>query len=538
LPARAPAPAPCTAHASVPALSPSLRSSPAPAVVSQSSHSPVSVSAYAPAVPQHPDKVFETLFEKNVFPHFCRVFEQFDLDHDDVDATISSGITDDGFKKMVECFKVKQSRASCSRTAAQHTAEGSNREGQKKKDKKEKKKEAEVPYKCRQEFSKLSKEDATNFADMFWKSTLGELCQQPISLPPDYPLLDVALHSIAHPMLNPDPFFSFCLWLSNHCSIPHVRGCRGEVIVSSFAQDPENCENFWNMVSLIRFCHLLRFWHRDSFLSKAQCIFELCYCNASTSMFDLCADKEAARALRECMRLIDLDYVQFEARLSSTLTSRWILLSAGRCVKQWGHRSSYDFEQCEVEKETNYGEKWRHLIFSYAVMALLYSEFNGNKHGPLGHYDFRDLCKLGRVGDAAPAKFVYTSKIVQGGQGECSDYLGHNIVALAVCKRGSILRVSYNHNVLFSSTVDHAEERLIDGLFKDPSAFIPKSHAKIFRDGQRVNIEEHMKHISVYTSLEPCQQCSGKLHIAEVPELVFCQRDWVSDFFCKEYICC
>jgi tRNA(Arg) A34 adenosine deaminase TadA len=131
---------------------------------------------------------------------------------------------------------------------------------------------------------------------------------------------------------------------------------------------------------------------------------------------------------------------------------------------------------------------------------------------------------------------VYSSKVVEDGQGECSDYLGHNIVALAVCKRGSILRVSYNHNVLFSSTVDHAEERLIDGLFKDPSAFIAKSHAKIFNGGQRVNIEEHMKHISVYTSLEPCQQCSGKLHIAEVPELVFCQRDWVSLFCEKIYL--
>ena len=173
-------------------------------------------------------------------------------------------------------------------------------------------------------------------------------------------------------------------------------------------------------------------------------------------------------------------------------------------------------------------------------MALLYSEFNGNKQGPLGLYHFRHRCKIGQVGEAVSTegtpKFVYSSKIVEDGPGECSDYLGHNIVALAVCKRGSILRVSYNHNVLFSSTVDHAEERLIDGLFKDPSAFIAKSHAKIFNGGQRVNIEEHMKHISVYTSLEPCQQCSGKLHIAEVPELVFCQRDWVSLFCEKIYL--
>jgi tRNA(Arg) A34 adenosine deaminase TadA len=287
---------------------------------------------------------------------------------------------------------------------------------------------------------------------------------------------------------------------------------------------------------LIRFCHLVRVWNQDSFVSKSQCIFELCYCSASSNMLMLCSDKETARSLREFMKLLELGYSHTETCKPSILTSRWILLHAGRCVKQWGHRSAYDFEQCEVEKETNRGEKWRHLIFSYAVMTLVCCEFNGNKQGPLGHYHFRDLCRLGQVqsrsqatnSEEAKPTFVYSSKMVQqDGRGECSDYLGHNIVALAVCKRGSILRVSYNHNVLFSSTVDHAEERLIDGLFKDPSAFIAKSHARIFSGGQRVNIEEHMKHISVYTSLEPCQQCSGKLHIAEIPELVFCQRDWV-----------
>ena len=136
--------------------------------------------------------------------------------------------------------------------------------------------------------------------------------------------------------------------------------------------------------------------------------------------------------------------------------------------------------------------------------------------------------------DEDASRFVYASKITEGNKpSEASDYLGHNIVALAVCKRGSVLRVSYNHNVLFSSTVDHAEERLIDGLFKDPAAFIAKSHAEIFRGDQRVNIEQHMKHISVYTSLEPCQQCSGKMHIAEVPEVIFCQRDWVR----KQLVC-
>ncbi len=336
-----------------------------------------------------------------------------------------------------------------------------------------------------------------------------------------------------------DAFFSFCAWLLNHCTIPHQsteptsdkpspHRCKAETIIHNFASHPDNHENFEHMVSLVRFCHFLRFWHRDSFAAKSQCIFELCYCSSPISMFNLCSEKDAARMLQECLKLINLDYLAPEARTPSPLTSRWILLAAGRSVKQWGHHSSHEFERCEVEKESNFCEKWRHLIYSYAIMSLLYNEFNGNKLGPIGNYLFREKCKIGPVGSNSE-KFVYASKATKDGTPcESSDYLGHNIVALAVCKRGSVLRVSYNHNVLFSSTVDHAEERLIDGLFKDPSAFIEQSHAKIFNDGQRVNIEDHMKHISVYTSLEPCQQCSGKLHIAEVPELVFCQRDWVS----------
>jgi tRNA(Arg) A34 adenosine deaminase TadA len=491
-----------------------------------------------PAHPRQQDELFEALFTKSVFPHFCRVFEECGIDNSDPTAEISSGVTDDGFKKMAECFRVKQRRNQEADVSVHTTKIKQGRE---------------LTYKYREDLFALAKKhpvlegnaDASLFADEFWRSPFGHYLTSPVPDSVDSQqyefknktFLEVTLSTVIYPLLNPDQFFSFCFWLLNHSSIPHTKGCKGEEIISRFSQNPQDCDNFRNMVALIRFCHLIRFWHWDSFVSKSQCIFELCYCSATSSMFNLCADKEASQELRECMKLIDLDYLQADARKRSPLTSRWILLSAGRSVKQWGHRSLYEFEQCEVEKEQNYGEKWRHLIFSYAVMALLYSEFNGNKQGPLGHYFFRDRCKIGQVVAAeatveeessGQSKFVYSSKMVQKGRGECSDYLGHNIVALAVCKRGSILRVSYNHNVLFSSTVDHAEERLIDGLFRDPSAFIAKSHAKIFSDGQRVNIEEHMKHISVYTSLEPCQQCSGKLHIAEVPELVFCQRDWVS----------
>ncbi len=53
-----------------------------------------------------------------------------------------------------------------------------------------------------------------------------------------------------------------------------------------------------------------------------------------------------------------------------------------------------------------------------------------------------------------------------------------------------------------------------------------QSHAEILEPDQKVDVGKHMQHISVYTSLEPCQQCSGKFHVALVPEVIFCQRDW------------
>jgi len=368
-----------------------------------------------------------------------------------------------------------------------------------------------------------------------------------------------------------DPFISLCLWIRSHCTIYH-RDCRGIKILQHFLLPAEsNCrdEFFFDLVALIRFCHLFRFWHisanfasareasekcknlmkacdtafqklkeplkvaelqcsafhhdyfmgdrdqkrcGDCFSSKTQCIFELCYAWNENTVFDYCYEFDDFSRLKENMiKFIHLDCIQLDVPLASPLNNRWIFLTAGRAVKEWGHRSKPSFEQCEVEREENKCEKWRHQIYSYAIMSLLFDQFNGSKEGPLGKYSFREKSKLGNV------------KVkVQGGSGEenfedafvygCKqnekprDYLGHNIVALAVCKRGSIMRVAYNHNVLFTSTVDHAEERLMDGLFKDPEAFVTKSDARVYEGKESVDIEKHMQHISIYTSLEPCQQ--------------------------------
>jgi tRNA(Arg) A34 adenosine deaminase TadA len=211
-------------------------------------------------------------------------------------------------------------------------------------------------------------------------------------------------------------------------------------------------------------------------------------------------------------------------------TWNWIIRNSGQSVKQRGHRVKHVYEACEVERTKNFGEKWRHLIFSYSICSLQWVGFNGNKEGPVGSYPARQKQKaasIHQIVDSSDSKKtknlgIYRSK--EGGPSE--NYVGHNIVAIAVGKRGDILKVAYNHNILFTSTVDHAEERLIDSLYKDPAAFVQRSHSEILDENQKVDIEKHMQHISVYTSLEPCQQCSGKLHVALVPELIFCQRDW------------
>jgi tRNA(Arg) A34 adenosine deaminase TadA len=254
-------------------------------------------------------------------------------------------------------------------------------------------------------------------------------------------------------------------------------------------------------------------------LDSCVCIFEG---RGSKSMCDLaCSDLNVANAGWP------MTLKQFVAmqKHSSPMTARWLRHDSGHTLKVWAHMPKHEYAKCETEKCKNRGQKWRHMIYSYAVMALLWNEFNGNKEGPLGHYPSRSAQKMALGGSPSSDPMqVYASK--KGGFPV--DYVGHNVVALAVGKRGDILRIAYNHNTLFSSTVDHAEERLIDGLYREPTNLVQRSHAKIY-DGEtlaNVEIEKHMQHISVYTSLEPCQQCSGKMLLALVPEVISCQRDW------------
>ena len=103
-------------------------SSEAEGAVAGDGASSASSASEAPAPPQQQDELFEALFTESVFPHFCRVFEECGIDNTDPDAKVSSGITDDGFKKMAECYRVKQKRNQEALVSARATKSKQGRE--------------------------------------------------------------------------------------------------------------------------------------------------------------------------------------------------------------------------------------------------------------------------------------------------------------------------------------------------------------------------------------------------------------------------
>lgn len=83
----------------------------------------------------------------------------------------------------------------------------------------------------------------------------------------------------------------------------------------------------------------------------------------------------------------------------------------------------------------------------------------------------------------------------------------------------------FNHNVVFGSTTEHAEQRLIDRLFQLPAMHFPRGDNR-FQDPSFVaDVEKEVKNVTVYTSLEPCQQCAGKLQLAGISQVAFAQRE-------------
>lgn len=170
----------------------------------------------------------------------------------------------------------------------------------------------------------------------------------------------------------------------------------------------------------------------------------------------------------------------------------------------WWEKPVHELVQLSVEDIPD-EEKERHNMYSLLALALTSTYWNGNKRGNTGTYPWREKQ---RDGDR-----------YQGG-----DYQGHNIVAIAIDRIGEIIDYDFNHNDVFSSSVEHAESRLIRRVFSlsqiydnwetvNPLSTTPTSYANV------------LSGVTIYTSLESCSQCSGIMALGSVGRVVFLQRD-------------
>lgn len=184
-------------------------------------------------------------------------------------------------------------------------------------------------------------------------------------------------------------------------------------------------------------------------------------------------------------------------------------------------------------------------MYSLLTLALLASQWNGNKYGNPGNYgDWR----VGQLTRGIPRR----KGVFDGGT-----YLGHNIAAIAVDARGSIIDFEFNHNEIFNSSVEHAESRLLRRLFSlaqisdswgqtrptvpaatgtpipgfewQPIVLAvsePPFHSWALKtSAKRTPYAKLLTDVTVYTSLESCAQCSGIMALADIREVVYLQPD-------------
>jgi tRNA(Arg) A34 adenosine deaminase TadA len=140
-------------------------------------------------------------------------------------------------------------------------------------------------------------------------------------------------------------------------------------------------------------------------------------------------------------------------------------------------------------------------------MGLVSRYWNGNKRGPDGTYPWR------------------AKQLKPDGRGYLGgDYLGHNIACIAVNSRGQIIDFDFNHNEIFSSSVEHAESRLVRRVFSLTQIYELATTA-VSTTIVPINYANVLNDVTIYTSLESCSQCSGIMALGSVKEVVFLQRD-------------
>jgi tRNA(Arg) A34 adenosine deaminase TadA len=151
--------------------------------------------------------------------------------------------------------------------------------------------------------------------------------------------------------------------------------------------------------------------------------------------------------------------------------------------------------------------KERHRIFALLLFALVRRFFNGNKNGSRGIYLWREKQ---RDDDGR-----YTG----------SDYLGHNIGAIAVDASGDVIDFDFNHNQIFGSSAEHAEARLIRRVFSLTQVYDGWETRRPDDPPRTRGYSTVLSSVTVYTSLESCAQCSGVMALGQVSQVVYLQRD-------------
>src|SRR5215471_6211180 len=174
-------------------------------------------------------------------------------------------------------------------------------------------------------------------------------------------------------------------------------------------------------------------------------------------------------------------------------------------AKYWKHRVS---ELASVpEPPISRPESERHSMYSLMLMSLLAHYWNGNKDGQDGNYPWRKKQKL--------PNGIYT-----GGQ-----YLGHNIAAFAVDGNGEVIDFDFNHNNIFSSSVEHAESRLVRRIFS-LTQLNDEWHVRKPGDPPiGVTYSTLLSNVTIYTPLDSCAQRSGIMTLADVNTIVYLQHD-------------
>jgi tRNA(Arg) A34 adenosine deaminase TadA len=149
----------------------------------------------------------------------------------------------------------------------------------------------------------------------------------------------------------------------------------------------------------------------------------------------------------------------------------------------------------------------RHRIYMYLLMSLVTHFWNGNKRGAEGVYPWR-------------AKQRRPDGLYNGGQ-----YLGHNIACLAVDGDGHVIDFDFNHNDIFSSSVEHAESRLVRRIFSLTQRYDDRRVRKPGDPPRDTNYLNILSKVTIYTSLESCAQCSGIMALGKVKSVVYLQSD-------------